>query len=275
MQMRTEFLATRNYFDDAIAQLLGIERTDPYSFERASLGDHLEQVGQLNRRLEVLAVATEMHSGEDDLADAARVKIVQRRHHASRLDAAGTAARERHDTEGAELIASLLQLKERARMTVERHRGHLDRRLLPAQIRDHHALDRAQSHRTLELVEPSKPDDGVDFGCLSQNIRARLRQASGHHDARLGIEPARTPRKPQAFDVGAIGNRASIDDINVGAIGELATRHAARAQSRLKYRRIVLIDLASERRDRIRVSHAYAVLTARSMNPPPSTSSPR
>src|SRR5215470_8590894 len=113
--MRTEFPAARNYRDDAIAQLLGIERADPHAFERASLGNHLEQLGQLNRRLEVFAVAAQMHAGQDDLADAASMKIVQRRHHASRVDAAGTAAQERHDTEGAELIAPFLQLKERAR----------------------------------------------------------------------------------------------------------------------------------------------------------------
>ncbi len=108
--------------------------------QRASLGDHLEQMGQLNRWREILAVAAEMHPGENDFLEAARMKIVQRRHHAARIDAARSAARKRDDTESAELIASFLQFQERASMAVERDRGHLDRRLLFAQIRDHHTL---------------------------------------------------------------------------------------------------------------------------------------
>ena len=89
---------------------------------------------KLDRRIEILAVAAEMHARKNDFLEAARMKIVERRHHAARLDAARSAARKRHDTESAELIASFLQFQKGARMTVERDRGQLDRRLLLAQI---------------------------------------------------------------------------------------------------------------------------------------------
>src|ERR1700691_1202285 len=152
MQMRAEFFAARNYFHDPVAQLFGIERAYSHALERASLGNHLEQVGQLDRRLEILAVTAQMHPGQNDFLEAARMKIVERRNHAARIDAARTAARKRHDTEGAELIASLLQFQKRARTTVKPDRGQLDRRLLFAQVRDHHALTGSRSHCALEIV---------------------------------------------------------------------------------------------------------------------------
>src|SRR5277367_949288 len=151
--MRAEFLAARNYFHDPIAQLLWIERADAHAIQRASLGDHLEQLGQVDLRVEVLAIATEMNPGQHDFLESALMKIVERSHHAARLDAPRGAARKRYDAECAELIAALLQFQERARMTVERDRGQLDRRLLLAQIRDHHAIARTRSHCALEVVK--------------------------------------------------------------------------------------------------------------------------
>src|SRR5260370_28551303 len=127
MQMWAEFSSARNYFDDPVVQLFGVERAYPHPVERASLRDHFEQVCELDRRIEVLAVAAQMYASEHDFLEAARMKIVERRHHAARLDAARGAARERHDTECTELIASFLQLQERTRVAVQRDRGQLDR----------------------------------------------------------------------------------------------------------------------------------------------------
>ena len=45
MQMGAEFFTARNYFHDAVGQLFGIERADAHAIERASFGDHLEQLG--------------------------------------------------------------------------------------------------------------------------------------------------------------------------------------------------------------------------------------
>src|SRR5579862_3396264 len=140
MQMRAEFFAARDYLDDPVAQLFGIERAYPHPLDWASLGDHFEQASQLDGRIEILAVTAQMHSSKDDFLEASCVKIVERRHHATRLNAPRSASRKRHDTKCAELIAAFLQLQERARMTVERYRGQLDRRLLLAQVGDHHAL---------------------------------------------------------------------------------------------------------------------------------------
>src|SRR5271163_2772068 len=154
--MRAEFFTARNYFHDPIAQLFRIKRAEAHAIQRASLGDHLEQLGKVDLRFEVLAVPTKMNPGQHDFLEAALMQIVERRHHAARLDAARGAARKRYDAECAKLIAALLQFQERARMTVERDRGQLDRRLLLAQIRDHHALARTRSHCALEVVKPPK-----------------------------------------------------------------------------------------------------------------------
>ena len=167
-----------------------------------------------------------MHAGENDFLEAARVKVVERRHHAARIDAARSAAGKRHDTESTELIASLLQFQKRARVPVEGHCGHFDRRLFFAQVGDHHALTGSGSHGALEVVEPAKPDYSIDLRCFRQNVRIRLRQASRHDDARVRIEPPRSPRDPKTLTVGAIGNRAGVDDINVGLFSEFAANHA-------------------------------------------------
>src|ERR1700689_4935282 len=147
--MRAEFCAARNYFYDPIAQLFRIKRADAHAIQRASLRDHLEQFSEVDLRLEVLAIATEMPPGKHYFFETLPVKIVERRHHAARLDAPRGAARKRYDAECAELIAAFLQLQERARMTVQRDRGQLDRRFLLAQIGDHHPLTRARSNRAL------------------------------------------------------------------------------------------------------------------------------
>src|SRR6202046_2840620 len=105
--MRAEFFAARNYFHDPIAQLFRIERAYAHAIQRASLGDHLEQLGEVDLRLEVLAVATEMHPGQHDFLEAALMQIVERRHHSARLDAPRGAARKRHDAECAELNLAL------------------------------------------------------------------------------------------------------------------------------------------------------------------------
>src|SRR5579859_1321256 len=70
MEMGAEFRARRDYFDYPIAQLLGIERTQPDSPDRRALFDHLKQRFEGNRRIEVLAVAAQMDPGQDNLLEA-------------------------------------------------------------------------------------------------------------------------------------------------------------------------------------------------------------
>src|SRR6266849_8109741 len=74
MHMRTELVALRNHIDNAVAQLLGIERTDSHAFYRASLRDHFEQVGEFDLQVEVLAISTEMNAGENYFLETARVQ---------------------------------------------------------------------------------------------------------------------------------------------------------------------------------------------------------
>src|SRR5579862_2366022 len=108
MQMRAEFFAARDYLDDLVAQLFRIERAYSHPLDWTSLGDHFEQASQLDGRIEILPVTAEMHSSKYDFLEASRMKVVERRHHATRVDAARSASRERHDTKSAELIAAFL-----------------------------------------------------------------------------------------------------------------------------------------------------------------------
>src|SRR5712664_3608070 len=158
-------------------------------------------------------------------------------------------------------------------MAFEGDRAEFDRRPLLAQVRDHHALLRASGDGALEIVEASASDYRVHPARTVQHVRIRLREAPRHNHASAGIEPPRTARKSEALRVGAVGHRAGIDDIDVGGFVELATFHSQRAETRLDYRRIILVDLASQGRDR--KAHPVYPSNARSMNPPPNTSSPR
>src|SRR5260370_39373050 len=102
-----------------------------------------------------------MHACNNDFLETARMKIVERRHHAARLDAARSASRERDDTESAELIAPLLQLQEGARVAVQGDCGHFNWRFLFAEVRDHHAIARSRSDRALEVVEPAEANHSI------------------------------------------------------------------------------------------------------------------
>src|ERR1700730_12869151 len=50
MKMRTELLALRNYFNNLIAQLFGIQRADADAIDRRPLGQHFEQICKLDAR---------------------------------------------------------------------------------------------------------------------------------------------------------------------------------------------------------------------------------
>src|SRR3984957_9987367 len=116
----------------------------------------------------------------------------------------------------------------------------LDWRALLAQVGHHYALGRRAQHRALEAIETAQADDRIDFGMALENFGTRLRETSGHNDPRVRIEPARAPRDPQTLAIGAIGNGAGIDDVDVGGLVEFAAHQAERAEARLDNRRIVL-----------------------------------
>ena len=108
------------------------------------------------------------------------------------------------------------------------HAAQLDRRAFLAQIGNHHALGRLAHHRALEIVEPAEADDRIDLAMAFESFGTRLRETSGHDDSSIRIEAARAARDAQAFAIGAIGNRAGVDDIDIGGLVELAaTRPSA------------------------------------------------
>src|SRR5690242_5871852 len=84
---------------------------------------------------------------------------------------------------------------------------------------------------------------------IGEQARIRLCQASGHDHPSIGVESPRAPRKLETLGVSAIRHGAGIDDIDIRSLVEIATLHAERTEARLDYRRVVLVDLASERRD--------------------------
>src|SRR5713101_3923096 len=250
MEMRTKLAALCNQRNYPVAQLVGVERAQTYSLDRRTFGDHFQKFFEPNRRIKILPVAAQVDAGKNHFLETARMKPVERRDHTARFDATRQSARKWHDTERTELVAALLELEKSPRMAFEGDRAEFDRRPLLAQVRDHHALLRASGDGALEIVEASEPDYRVDLARTGQHVRIRLREAPGHNHTSAGIEPPRTARKSEALRVGAVGHRARIDDIDVGGFVELATFHPQRAETRLDYRRIILVDLASQGRDR-------------------------
>src|SRR5690242_18235859 len=103
-----------------------------------------------------------MNAGQDDLAKARVGESLERVEDASWLDAARSSARGRHDTEAAELVASLLQLQERAGAAFQRDSAEFDRGALLAQVGDHHPPREIAHGGTLEIVGASQSDHGVD-----------------------------------------------------------------------------------------------------------------
>src|SRR5208282_5765407 len=150
--MGAEFAASPDYLDYLIAQLFGVERADSNTVDRRSLGNHFQQPGQIDRRRQVFAVAAKMHARERDLFEASLRQPVERGNYAARLDATRGSARNRNDTEAAKLIASFLQLQERARLSGQRDGADLDFSALLAQIRDHDALGRRGGNRAFEVI---------------------------------------------------------------------------------------------------------------------------
>src|SRR5579862_3791227 len=159
-------------------------------------------------------------------------------------------------------------------MPGERDSGELDRRALLAQVGNHHAVGSLAQCGAFEIVEPPEAYDGVDLAMARERIGTRLREASSHDYAGIGVESPRAPRNPQAFAIGAIRHSAGVDDVNVCRFIEFAAREAARAEPRFDNRGIVLIHFAAECRDRKPHRYTYS-RNSRSIKPPPSTSSPR
>src|SRR5215469_8874764 len=239
--MRAETGIRRDDIDDAVAQLLGIERAYPNALNLTALGDHFEQVREFNRRRKVLPVAAKMNAAQRRFLETAAMNLVERFDHAPRLDAARSAARERHDAERAKLVASFLQLEEGSSMPSKRDRFEVDLRALLAEVRHHHTFALSQSNRALKVFSTIEADDRVDLHCLRKTRRRRLREAARHYHASRRIQSLRATRQTQALGVGAIRHGAGVDDVYVGGFVELAALHPAPEQARFDSRRIVLI----------------------------------
>src|ERR1700722_8599788 len=102
-----------------------------------------------------------MDPGQNHFLETALMQSVNRVDYPARFDAPRQSARKRHDTISAELIAAFLELEERSRMTVERHRAQLDFHALLAQVRDHHALVNRTQSGAFKIGRPSEPDQRV------------------------------------------------------------------------------------------------------------------
>src|SRR5262249_38212137 len=70
MQVRTKLIARAYDPQNFIAQLFRVERTQADTADRRSLGDHLEQPLEADRRIEIASIAAEMYAGEYRLTEA-------------------------------------------------------------------------------------------------------------------------------------------------------------------------------------------------------------
>src|SRR6516165_3036222 len=101
MQMGAKARALGHNCNDAVAQLLRIERADSYTVERTALGNHFQQLRKLDRRFQVAAVSSQVNPGEYHFLETLLRKTVQSSKNLARRDAARSTPRDWDDAKRA------------------------------------------------------------------------------------------------------------------------------------------------------------------------------
>ena len=240
----------RHDAQERLAHLVRVDRGEAQARHDALLGDRGHQPGKVDPRLQVLAVAAEVHARQDDLLEALLGQRLDLGEHGARRKAAARAARHRHDAEGAEEVAALLHLQESARLPVEAARAHRRDRPLATARAGGHPLDVPRRHRARERVEATETDHVIDGLERRGLVRLRLRVAAGQDDARPRVQAPRAAHEAAALGVGRVGHRARVDDHHVGGRPGADQAAARRAQPVRDGRAVVRVHLAAEGGDR-------------------------
>ena len=136
MQMRTDRIRTRHQVEQPVGDFARVEGTETNARHQTALGDLLDQCGQIDFRLKILAVAAEMDAGEDDLLVTGFGELAHLGQHFPGHHAAAQSARRRDDAVGAAVVAALLDFHEGAGVAGQRPRPHHRHAALALDIAD-------------------------------------------------------------------------------------------------------------------------------------------
>ena len=255
--------------DDQLDQLLGEVRgqhgRQAQPAEPADVEEPLDQRRQRRPRLEVPAVVAEVHAGEDHLDVAGAHERLDLVDHGLDGLAPAPAPRERDDAEAAAVLAAVLHLHEGARVA-GRDVPDGDDRQCP-RLEDVAHLDE-RPDALPRLVEEARQglavlgaEDDVHSGDRRDRVRVGLGVAAGHHDHRVRVPRDGAPDGLPVRVVGAGRHRAGVDHVDLRRRLERHRAEALGLEESLDLRRVVLVQLAPERRERD--GHRGQALTSR------------
>jgi hypothetical protein len=248
MQMGTQNVGGRDQLQQPVRNFARIERAQAQPPHRSFFQDGFEKRREVQTRRQITAIAAEMNPGEHDLLIAALGERTDLAHDCFRSDAARKPARRRDDAVRAGVIASFLNLQERARVAGQSPGAEHRHAALALNVADRNLLRGTLLDTAEKVVHAVEADDVVDIRYARHFVRAHLRVAAGDEDAGGGTPPLRAPDELPRLPIGAVGDGAGVDDVEIRLVLERDDR-VPPFQTRLDNGGIVLIDLAAERRD--------------------------
>ena len=163
-----------------------------------------------------------------------------------RLEAPTGAARQRYNTERAAMLATVLDLQERARAAAEARRGRHLHRAHFADVRDVHALGADPIEQLGQAMLVPVADHEVDLLHGGDVARARLSPAPGHDQCRLRAHSRGAPDDLAIGELGAGGHGTRVDDDHVGGLVEIHGSVPARLEQGPDLLRVDLVEPAPE-----------------------------
>ena len=252
MQMRADAVRTVHDGNHVVADFQGLDGAQADAGHVGFLDQAVQDVGQRRMIVEVAAVGAEMDAGQDDFLES-------RGDEALRFgdDGIGTARfqgapRIGDDAIGAEIIAPFLYLQIGPRMFYSRRiEGDLLKFVMTAHVVD--GCDGFVFPVVQELADDGNdalafigPDDGIDFGHGRQELRVELGITAGDDDLGGLVALLRPADELARFLLAHLGDRAGIDDIDVGRAVEIGFREACSQEEAAHTVRIVLVDTAAK-----------------------------
>jgi hypothetical protein len=243
VKVRSDDASGRDEVDKGFARFHRLERGEPDP-ARGRVG--LEPLEESHEALSPAPERREVHPAEDDLGDALLAEGVDRLLDLGEGSAPLAPAERRDDAEGATPAATVLDLQERARTPRSRR---------PRQGRAKDLFGRNAESGDLPWEEPRRhflyqadkggrrtvPRDEIDLGTPRETVRVALGETSRHGEDCSRILPAEAPYLPEGVAVGALRDRAGVEDHDVG---RLSGRNARKARTLENASQVIGLDLA-------------------------------
>src|SRR5215204_5327585 len=192
-----------------------------------------------------------MNAGEDDLLITGAGQLAHLLQHIAWRHAATEPARGRNDAIAASIVAPLLNLQKRPGVPGQRSRSQYRHTALALYIAHRHLsfAERRRLDEFQQIIKAIETDDIIDAVQARDIFWIYLGVAAGDQYLGGGIQALGAAHQLARLPIGAIRHRAGVDDV---AVCRIVERHESMIvlQTVLNYRRVVLVDLATECGDR-------------------------